>query len=218
MKKSIGIAVLILTLNSFQALAINFMEGVHYDVIDDRVIELAEHPVITEYFSFFCPGCRSLENILPEIKSGLPTGMTFKKVHVDFIPGVADELQQLLTGAYALSIIEGRDDHLVSTIFSHIHDKKLGIKSINDIISLLVESGIGQTIAANKLISEDVATVVNKMNTEQLNLSINGYLKTVPTLMVNNKYVILLSGLDRNDPLTQLNELIAYLNLKEGVQ
>ena len=47
------------------AIANLYQEGVHYDVISDRA---TKKPEVTEFFSFYCPACNNMENVIYDLK------------------------------------------------------------------------------------------------------------------------------------------------------
>lgn len=51
---------------SLSAQAAQFNEGEHYKVLD---LEASNKPVVTEFFSFYCPHCNSFEPIIQQLKS-----------------------------------------------------------------------------------------------------------------------------------------------------
>ena len=63
---------------SLSAHAAQFKEGEHYKVLD---LEASKKPVVTEFFSFYCPHCNTFEPIIQQLKKQLPEGARLQKNH-----------------------------------------------------------------------------------------------------------------------------------------
>lgn len=51
---------------SLSAHAAQFKEGEHYKVLD---LEVSKKPLVTEFFSFYCPHCNTLNQLSSSLKS-----------------------------------------------------------------------------------------------------------------------------------------------------
>lgn len=61
---------------SLSAHAAQFKEGEHYKVLD---LEASKKPLVTEFFSFYCPHCNSFEPVIQQLKKQLPEGTKLLK-------------------------------------------------------------------------------------------------------------------------------------------
>lgn len=69
---------------SLSAHAAQFKEGEHYKVLD---LEVSKKPLVTEFFSFYCPHCNTFEPVIQQLKKQLPEGTKLQKNHVSFMGG-----------------------------------------------------------------------------------------------------------------------------------
>ena len=67
MKKFIALAMMALAL-PISAIAAQFEEGTHYEVVSDRA---SRKPEVKEFFSFYCPACNAYEGLLMDVKPKL---------------------------------------------------------------------------------------------------------------------------------------------------
>lgn len=61
---------------SVSAYAAQFKEGEHYQVLKTPV---SSSPVVSEFFSFYCPHCNTFEPIIAQLKQQLPEGLNSRK-------------------------------------------------------------------------------------------------------------------------------------------
>ncbi len=83
---------------SFSVQAAKFTEGDYYKVLD---LPQSGNPVVTEFFSFFCPHCNSFEPMIQQLKKTLPDNTKLQKNHVSFMggsmgPSMSKAMQPLL--------------------------------------------------------------------------------------------------------------------------
>jgi len=69
---------------SLSAHAAQFSEGEHYKVLD---LEASKKPTVTEFFSFYCPHCKTFDPIIRQLKAQLPEGVKLNKAHVSLMGG-----------------------------------------------------------------------------------------------------------------------------------
>lgn len=55
----------------------------------EREIQLAEKPVLVDFFAFWCPACQVLSPILEELEKEFEETVIFYKVNVDMAPHVS---------------------------------------------------------------------------------------------------------------------------------
>jgi len=66
--------------------ATEFTQGDYYVEIEGNITKNKE---IREFFSFYCPHCYNQEPLMNDLKASMPDDATFKKNHVDSMPGQA---------------------------------------------------------------------------------------------------------------------------------
>jgi len=161
-----------------------FTEGDYYQIIKD---DLTEKKEITEFFSFYCPACFRQESMMLEISADLPEGATFKKNHVEGMPGRDLPMEQALTKALitakALKIYE----KMVPAIFNYIHVSKAKFSSVKDIKNLFVLNGIDADKFDSSFNSFSVNMAAKKMQKNTADIRKQGF-SAVPTLIINGKY------------------------------
>jgi thiol:disulfide interchange protein DsbA len=200
-----------LFLISFSALSVDekYTEGEHYSVLAGYK---SPRPELREFFSLYCPACASLERFMFDIKTGMPDGMTFSRSHVNFLGGVSKETQDELSRAYVFAGADEKGESFVTFMFKRIHSEKNIPKTPKDVESALVSFGYSEKEAKKGMSNMVMSMQHQAMRSEQYILIEEGLLKGVPSLMVNNKYMIKTSSLDKNDPIGDLSNLISYLN------
>ena len=101
---------------SLSAHAAQFKEGEHYKVLD---LEASKKPVVTEFFSFYCPHCNTFEPIIQQLKKQLPEGAKLQKNHVSFMGG---NMGPSMSKAYATMVALKVEDKMVPVMFNRIHN------------------------------------------------------------------------------------------------
>jgi thiol:disulfide interchange protein DsbA len=200
-----------LFLISFSALSADkkYAEGEHYSVLAGYE---SPQPELREFFSLYCPACASLERFMPDIKTGMPTDMIFSRSHVNFMGGVSKETQDELSRAYVFTGADGKGEAFVDFMFKRIHSEKKIPKTPKDVESALVDFGYSEKEVEKGMSNMVLSMQHQAMRSEQYILIEEGMLTGVPLLMVNNKYVLKTSSLDKSDPIGDLSNLISYLN------
>ncbi|QUN05641.1 thiol:disulfide interchange protein DsbA/DsbL [Shewanella yunxiaonensis] len=200
MKKLLIMAAAFLLL-PLAANATEFKEGVNYKVISDKPASVK--PVLTEYFSFYCPHCYHFaKTYLPQLKANMPKGMTFKQVHVEFI---GRQMGEVMSRAWAIAELLNVSDKIEPTLFAAIHEKHQRFTSMEDVKQFFASQGVDPKefeAAANSFM---VNSMVASMKRSTENAKIDG----VPGLVVNDKYLIDTPSLKSFD---QLLEIVNYLS------
>lgn len=194
------------------AMANNFQQGKHYDVIAEQK---TAKPEVKEYFSFYCGGCYAFEPIVQSLAKNLPEGTEFKKFHVDFIRAAAPEIQNALARAYVSAKSLGKGDQMASAIFNQIHKSRVPFRSEDDIRSLALINDIEAEAFDRAMRSFPVRGAVGQMVKEQEALSNSKVLTGVPMLVVNGKYRINNSSLNQRNQQQELQQLVEYLLSKD---
>jgi len=175
---------LLLLFPSAQNYAIEFTEGDYYVVLDN---EKSNKKQVTEYFSFYCPACFKQEPFMNELKRALPSDAIFKKNHVDGMPGRDTKVEHALSKALVTAKKLGVEDKMVAAIFNYIHLSKARFNQDRDIRNLFLINGVeaGSFDRAYESFAVDMQAKRMKRQTQKLR---NQGFRSVPTLVVNNKY------------------------------
>ncbi len=194
------------------AMANNFQQGKHYDVIAEQK---TAKPEVKEYFSFYCGGCFAFEPTAQKLAQSLPENVEFKKFHVDFIRAAAPEIQNALARAFVSAKTLGKGDEMVAAIFNQIHKSRVPFRSEADIRSLALINDMSAEEFDRAMRSFSVRGMVGQMAKEQEELSNRKVLTGVPMLVVNGKYRINNSSLNQRNLQAELQALVEYLLAKD---
>jgi thiol:disulfide interchange protein DsbA len=186
----------------------DYKENVNY-IVTEGAIKLPGE--LKEYFSLFCGACYDIEKVMPTIKKNLPAGMVFTRRHVDFIGHPGKDAQSAMTLGYVAALNSGKGEEFVSYMFSLIHERNQRPTTVEQVSEAITRFGISK----QSLEDPNVLKERSFVHAEQVEFLQKGILKGTPTLMVNNKYVIIMKSLNRKDPLADLAKLITYLNEQE---
>ena len=193
------------------AFANQFEEGLHYEVISDRATKT---PEVNEFFSFYCPACNNMENVIVDLKPLLNKNVKFKKTHVNFMGGYSIENQDMLSQALATAGALPEKDKLVAGIFNHIHGERKKINEVADVKDIFVAKGVDAAKFEKYYKSFGVRTKAKKMNKEQNFFKGKGALKSVPTFIVNGKYRVNFGGKTGISSAEDMAKLINFLAQK----
>jgi thiol:disulfide interchange protein DsbA len=203
-----GLAATLLLTIAFNSQAIKFKEGQHYTVIAEQK---TSSPELSEYFSYYCPSCRAYEPYLSGFKKVMPEKATFNKVHVDFMGQTSAEIQFMLSKALIIAEKTGVDSKFSSAVFKYIQTDRATIANEKDIRNIFVLSGGDGKKFDQGMKNFSIVGQAKREKKIQDKLSKNRQLTSVPTMVVNGKYLIDSKSLDRSNFFAEYNELIAYL-------
>ncbi|GHG59333.1 thiol:disulfide interchange protein [Alishewanella longhuensis] len=206
------VAALAAVMLPLSAMANNFQQGKHYEVIASQK---SASPEVKKYFSFYCGGCYAFEPLAQSLARSLPEGTEFKPVHVDFIRAAAPEIQNALARAYISAKNLGKGDEMANAIFNQIHRNRVPFRSEADVRSLALINDIEAEAFDRAMRSFAVRGAVGQMAKEQEELSNSRVLTGVPMLVVNGKYKILNDGLNPRNMQKELQELVEFLLAKD---
>lgn len=208
------LSLLVVASLSFFANASEYEEGKHYVKVKEIAVE---SPEVREYFSFYCGHCYKFEVLAKSIAENLPEGTSFVKNHVDFLPGASRKMQHLLSlaliTAQELDVAESQ----IAAIFKYIHVHRAVFTSVKDVRNVFVLNGVDGDKFDQLINSEKVTKQVEVMKNNQDTLAKSGDLKSVPTVIVNGKYMVVGHGHDHGDgsseenPEKEYNDLVKYL-------
>lgn len=161
-----------------------WQEGEHYVVLE---VDATDTPQIREFFSFWCPHCYSYEPVVMQMKEKLSSNIDFQKVHVDFMGFASQEIQQQASEAMIIARHLGKENRVNRAIFEHIHAQGKALDDVSDIQAILLSNEISRQTFDDALTQADVTQKIEQHY--QTFLKFRGELTSVPTFIVNGKYV-----------------------------
>ncbi|WP_086981823.1 thiol:disulfide interchange protein DsbA/DsbL [Vibrio aphrogenes] len=165
---------------SFAAQAERFPEGDYYKTID---LTKSTTPTVTEFFSFYCPHCHAFEPMIGALKQHLNGKADFEKVSVSFMGG---NMGKPMSKAYATMVSLGVDDKLVPVMFSRIHDQRNPPKNEAELRQIFLDNGVSAEDFDGTYNSFAVDSMVRRFDKSFQDSGLSG----VPTVIVNNKYIV----------------------------
>ncbi|GAA5134871.1 thiol:disulfide interchange protein DsbA/DsbL [Thalassotalea piscium] len=207
MKKYL-VALLAIVLIPLSASAEKWQEGKHYSVAPVQKTNKAE---VREYFSYYCPACRGFEAYLPEIKKALPDNASLKKTHVDFMGYASADIQFMMSTAHTVAERTGLGQAFSSALFNHLQTKRLPVDKQDDLKAIYVSVGGDASKFDKAMKSFSIVGEAKRNKKVQDVLSKGRYLTSVPTFIVNGKYIINSKSLEQDDFINEYNKLISYL-------
>ena len=205
--KKIFVALIALLL-PLGANAAKFEEGKHYQIIPGQGTKT---PEVREYFSYYCPACRSFEAFLPSIEASLPEGTKLKKTHVDFMGYASPDIQFMLTKGMAIAQQAGIDKQFNSEAFSYLQTQRKVVTSLDDVKKIFLAAGGDAKDFDKGIKSFSLMSRIKRDKKIQDKLSKGRYVKSVPTFVVNGKYSIITKSLNQDNFIEEYKSLIAYL-------
>ncbi|MCV2884776.1 thiol:disulfide interchange protein DsbA/DsbL [Aestuariibacter sp. AA17] len=169
---------------SLQACAVEqWKEGEHYEIIADKATDA---PVVTEFFSFWCPHCFQFEPIVGDIKKALPEDVKFDKVHVNFMGFTSKEIQDSVTRAMIIGRELNKEEAINTAIFQFIHIQRGNITRFEDLRGSFIVNGVEEAELEKlaKSFSVNSKILQNNKKVDQFKRNLQG----VPTFIVNGKY------------------------------
>lgn len=170
---------------SFNLAAAEFKEGENYRILP---LKKADKPTVTEFFSFYCPHCNAFEPVIQQLKAALGQKAKLEKSHVSFIGGA---MGPEMSKAYATMIALGVESKMVPVMFQQIHDRKDAPQDPAALRQLFIDNGVdGKKFDAayNGFAVESMVQRFEKRFDE------TGF-RGVPSVIVNNKYVVETKGI-----------------------
>lgn len=201
---------MLLTLSSFSFLlqATDYKEGEHYKIVTEISVD---KPEVREFFSFYCGHCFRFEDLVPKIKAAMPAEAKFVKNHVNFLPGASRKMQEMLSQAYVVAQKMDMEAQQSASIFKYIHVHRAVPTSARDIRNIFVLNGADGDEFMRLLDSDEVKKSAEKMVEYQDKLSQAGDLRSVPTVIVNGKYMVTLPHSHDGDMEQEYTKIVNYL-------
>jgi len=193
---------------SMTACAQKYTEGKQYTKVSEVASNKKE---IREYFSFYCPHCRSFEPFMNVVKKNLPAGVKFERNHVDFLRAASPKVQAMLSKAVVVAEQLKMDTKLIHALFQYIQVQRAVITSEKDIRNIFVSNGVDGDKFDKLMKSFSVNSKAKLMKKSQDMMTKSRALKSVPTVIVNGMYRINIPELDKNNFEADYQNLINYL-------
>lgn len=206
MKKLLTALVATLILVVAPASAIDFREGVHYEVL---ATEATSKPEIIEYFSFYCGSCYQFSPFSDKMAQLYPEA--FKAYQVDFI--APREMGDVIVQSWAAATVLGvAAEFKQRTFHQHFVERKQS-NSLNDIKAIFKQLGVAEPQFEQAYGSFAVRSLTNRMRTAARDFKV----RSTPTYIVNGKYQVLQQGFrdSGNNFFADLEALVEYLITKE---
>ncbi|ANQ27713.1 thiol:disulfide interchange protein [Vibrio natriegens] len=165
---------------SLSAQAAQFNEGEHYKVLD---LEASNKPVVTEFFSFYCPHCNSFEPIIQQLKKQLPEGVKLQKNHVSFMGG---SMGPSMSKAFATMVALKVEDKMVPVMFNRIHNLRKAPRDDAELRQIFLDEGVDEKKFDSAFKGFAVDSMVRRMDKQFEDSGLKG----VPAVIVNNKYLV----------------------------
>ncbi|MFT7220540.1 MAG: thiol:disulfide interchange protein DsbA [Candidatus Azotimanducaceae bacterium] len=180
-----------------------FVEGQHYQVLEQPRRIRGDKIEVMEFFSYGCIHCFNFEPLITQwAEERLDT--------VNFIqtPAVANEYWRLLGRTYyALDALNVREDHQLA-LFRAIHDARLVFDTPDKLASFFDSRGIDRDEFKAAFTSAPVSRNVARAD----QLARRMQVAAVPTVVVNGKYIVRTS---RDVGIKRLLDVIEFLIAKE---
>ncbi|KAB0459535.1 MULTISPECIES: thiol:disulfide interchange protein DsbA/DsbL [Vibrio] len=183
---------------SLSAHAAKFNEGEHYKVLD---LEASKKPMVTEFFSFYCPHCNSFEPIIQQLKQQLPANAKLQKNHVSFMGG---NMGMPMSKAYATMIALKVEDKMVPVMFNRIHNMNKPPRDEAELRQIFLDEGINAKKFDAAYNGFAVDSMVRRFDKAFKDSGLSG----VPAVVVNNRYLIDAQGISSLD---EYFELVNFL-------
>ncbi|ACL30225.1 DsbA family protein [Buchnera aphidicola str. APS (Acyrthosiphon pisum)] len=212
MKKILIIlCILILSCNVFSC---EFKNGREYT---EKHKVISNIPSIIEFFSFFCPYCYEFEKTYDTqylIEKKIKKNINIQKYHVSFLGG---KLGYVLTKSWIIAQQMGIEKKIVLPIFKGIQETYT-INNLDDIKKIFKEkAGVSESKFNSFWNSLTIKILISKQEED-----IRKYnLKNIPTMLINEKYVIDYSKIEeifKDSFAEKYTKLIQFLiNKKEKI-
>ncbi|MEZ9444444.1 thiol:disulfide interchange protein DsbA/DsbL [Vibrio sp. 10N.222.54.F12] len=183
---------------SLSAHAAKFNEGEHYKVLD---LEASKKPMVTEFFSFYCPHCNSFEPIIQQLKQQLPKDTKLQKNHVSFMGG---NMGLPMSKAYATMIALKVEDKMVPVMFNRIHTMNKPPRDEAELRQIFLDEGVDAKKFDAAYNGFAVDSMVRRFDKAFKDSGLSG----VPAVVVNNRYLVDAQGISSLD---EYFELVNFL-------
>lgn len=159
-----------------------YVEGTHYELIDEPVRTADPNKIeVTEVFWYGCPHCYAFEPLIESWVENLPDDVVFVRS-----PGMWNQAMELHAQIYyaaqALDVVE----KIHPVAFSEIHQRGNYLQTEDEIRTLFTSQGVSAEDFDKAWKSFSVTSAVKQAGTRMRDYGIRG----VPNVIVNGKYRI----------------------------
>ncbi|MBF9001070.1 MULTISPECIES: thiol:disulfide interchange protein DsbA/DsbL [Vibrio] len=196
MKKLFALAATLML--SLSAHAAQFKAGVNYTELDQPH---SEQPSVVEFFSFYCPHCHAFEPIMSKINSHLGKGITLEKSHVSFMGG---NMGFNMSKAFFTMVALDVQDKMIPVMFAQIHDLRKPPKNVEELRQIFVDHGVDGKKFDDAFNSFAVDSMARRSDKNFQDFGLQG----VPSVVVNNKYLVKMGSIKSID---EFYDLVNYL-------
>jgi len=197
-----------LLLSSAFVSAADFVKGTHYNELSIPIhTNLNSAKEVSEFFSFYCPGCYRLEPIIGALKAKLPDNVRLIKNHIEGMPGRDVAIEKALSKAILTAKLLNIEEEITEAIFKYIHVSRANFSTKKDIKNVFLLQGVDGQRFDEVFDSFGVQTGASKMNKERDILRKQG-ITSVPTVIINGKYKVETGAIESKE---QYIELVLYL-------
>ncbi|QJC28783.1 thiol:disulfide interchange protein DsbA [Enterobacteriaceae endosymbiont of Plateumaris consimilis] len=188
--------------------ATKYIQDVHYELIkkSPKIIHYPKTP-ITEFFSFLCPHCYDFYNMTQTknllVKNFLKN-LQIKKYHIDSMGDT--KLAKLATYNWSIAIALNVENKVIIAIFEGIQ-KSHKIYNYSTMKKIFIKAA---NIDKNIYDAAWNSFIVKALNAKQIELANAWNVTSIPFIVVNNKYHIILDSLNFTSTNIFLND---YINL-----
>ena len=162
--------------SAFSVAATTFTEGKHYEVVADTATAT---PVVTEFFSFYCPHCYQFEATLNPWVEQLLEDVNFVRIPAMF-GGPWDAHGQMFLTLEAMGV-----EHKVhNAVFNAIQKEHKKLTDKNDMADFLATQGVDK----DKFLATFDSFAIKGQIVKARELAKKYEITGVPTMIVNGKY------------------------------
>lgn len=158
-----------------------FVEGEHYQLIDDPRRVRGDRIEVMEFFSYACVHCYNFDPILEDWVEARSAEVSFTRM-----PAVASEYWRLLARAYytleELDALEAR--HMA--FFRAIHESRMTFPTPESIFDYAEEQGLDRQAFESAYRSTPVNASINRADQMARRMKVSA----VPTIVVQGKYIV----------------------------
>jgi thiol:disulfide interchange protein DsbA len=182
------------------ASAQEFREGTDYFVIESRQPTSTSDAVeVVDVFSYACPACNAFKPHMDALKKELPDGVEVQRVAAPY----AGFFEVMARVFFALDVM-GDVDKVHDELFAAIHQRGQRWRSVEQVADFLNDYGVdGEKLNATAR-SFAVASRMRRAQQQLGRYGANG----VPTVIVNGKYRVTITGIGAARMADTINYLI----------
>lgn len=195
-------AFFIVFLGGFASLShAQFEAGKHYEVLDN--FNTLYKKGVTEYFSYSCPHCFTTEPRIKAYMANRSNDVRFRKVPISF--GRRD--WQFAADAHNIIVLAKAPKELHDKVFQRIQVDRKPFKSRDDVYDFFADQGIDRDKAKKLLESFSGKSMAKRQEKE----AINARITSVPTIVVNGRYRVILGSVATDKQFTDLLDYLSKL-------